>query len=117
MAISEAFQSSNASWGTEYFLAAGSTAQGSGQSADGVYQLMLELNNLADGDEYRIRCYEAISSGGTARIVMEWVIAHAQSEPNWVTPSLILLHKWDFSIACLAGTNSRSVAWSIRKVA
>ena len=117
MAITEAFQNSNASWGTEYFLAAASTSQGSGQADDGVYQLMLDLSALADGDEYRVRVWDAISSTGTVRIISEWVLAHAQSEPLWVTPSLILLHKWDFSVTCLAGTNSRSIAWSIRKVA
>lgn len=116
MAISEAFQSSVSVGTTEYFCAAASTTQGSGQSTDGVYQLVLELNNLANGDEFRIRVWDAISSGGTARVMMEWTVAHAQSEPLYATPSLILLHKWDFSLTKLAGTD-RSIAWSIRKVA
>jgi hypothetical protein len=115
MAISEAFQSSATIGTTEYWLAAASTTQGSGQSTDGVYQLWLELNNLANGDEFRIRAWDAISSGGTVRVVMEWTVAHAQSEPLYVTPSLIMLHKWDFSLTKLAGTD-RSIAWSIRKV-
>ena len=116
MAITEPFQSSNGSWATEYFLAAASTTQGAGQSDDGVYQLVLDLNAMLDGDEYRVRVWDAISSGGTVRIGMEWVVAHAQSEPLWFTPSLILLHKWDFSIIRLAGSD-RTIAWSIRKVA
>ena len=115
MAISEAFQSSVSVGVTEYFLAAASTTP-SYQTTDGVYQLWLELNNLANGDEFRLRVYEKISSGGTARIAMEWVFSHAQSEPLYVTPSLILLHGWDFSLTKLAGTD-RSIAWSIRKVA
>ena len=116
MAISEPFQDSATITTTEYFLAADSTTQGSGQATDGVYQLWLELNNLANGDEYRLRVWDAISSGGTARIAQEWTISHLQSEPQYVTPSLILLHKWDFSLTKLAGTD-RSIAWSIRKVA
>lgn len=115
MAITELFQDSATIGSTEYFLAADSTTQGSGQSTDAAVQLMLELNNLANGDEYRIRVYDAISSGGTARITMEWTVSQAQSEPNYVTPTLLLMHKWDFSLTKLAGTD-RSIAWSIRGV-
>jgi len=116
MAISEAYQSSVTVTTTEYFCAVASTTQGSGIATDGVYQAVFDLNALAAGDEFRIRVYDAISSGGTARIIMEWTVGGAQSSPLWATPSLILLHKWDFSLQKLAGTD-RSIAWSIRKVA
>lgn len=116
MAISEAFQNSATIGVTEYFLAANSTTQGSGQSTDGVYQLVLDLSSLADGDEYRVRVWDSVSSGGTAQVMMEWTIAHTQSEPLYATPSLILMHKWDFSVTKLSGTD-RSIAWSIRAVA
>jgi len=116
MAISEPFQNSASISNTEFFLAANSTTQGAGQSDDGVYQLVLDLVNMVDGDEFRVRVYDAISSGGTVRIGMEWTLAHAQSEPLWFTPSLILLHKWDFSLFRLAGSD-RTILWSIRKVA
>lgn len=115
MAITEAFQSSATIGATEYFCASASTTK-TDQTTDGVYQAFFELNNLAAGDEYRIRVYERISSGGTARIVEEWVIAGAQSLPLWPTPSLLLLHGWEFSLQKLAGTD-RSIAWSIRQVA
>lgn len=115
MALSEAFQNSGTITTSEFFLASNSTTK-TDQTADGVYQLFLELNNLANGDEYRVRVYERISSGGTARIVEEWIIAHAQGSPNWASPSLLLLHGWEFSLQKVAGTD-RSIAWSIRKVA
>jgi hypothetical protein len=115
MAISEAFQNSTTVGSTEHFLASNSTTK-TDQTTDGIYQLLLELNNLANGDEFRVRLYERISSGGTARVVEEWVIANAQSTPNWMTPSFILMHGWEFSLAKLAGTD-RSIAWSIRSVA
>ena len=115
MAISEAFQNSATIGASEYFLASNSTVK-TDQTDDGVYQLWLDLNALANGDEYRVRAYERISSGGTTRIAMEWTVAHAQSEPMYVTPSLIFLHGWEFSVTKLAGTD-RSIAWSIRKVA
>jgi len=114
MAISEAFQNSGTIGTTEFFLASNSTTK-TDQTTDGIYQLMLELNNLANGDEYRLRLYERISSGGTARVCDSWVIADAQTDPNYFTPSVILLHGWEFSLTKLAGTD-RSIAWSIRKV-
>lgn len=113
MALSEAFQNSATISTTEYFLASNSTTVAD-QTADGIYQLLLELNNLANGDEFRVRLYEAVSSAGTRRIVEEWVISGLQSTPNWMTPAFILLHKWEFSVTKLAGTD-RSIAWSIRK--
>lgn len=115
MAISQAFQSSVSVGATEYFCAAASTTQGSGQATDGAYQLVLDLSALANGDTFRIRVYDAISSGGTVRIGMEWTVSHAQSEPLYFTPTLMLFHKWDFSLTKLAGTD-RTIAWSIRAV-
>jgi hypothetical protein len=113
VAISEAFQNSATIGTTEFFLAANSTTQGSGQSTDAVVQLFLDLNNLAAGDLYRIRCYDAISSGGTARAIWEDTVTGPVGTPIYATPSLIVLHKWDFSLAKLSGTD-RSIAWSIR---
>lgn len=112
--ITENFQNSATITTTEFFLASNSTTK-TDQTTDGVYQLWLDLNALANGDEYRVRVYERISSGGTTRIAMEWTISHAQSEPMWVTPSLMLIHGWEFSLTKLAGTD-RSISWSIRSV-
>jgi hypothetical protein len=116
MAISEAFQDSATISTTEYFLAADSTTQGSGQGTDGVYQLVLELNNLAAGDIFRVRAYDAISSSGTARVIWEENVPGPVGTPLAVFPTIILLHKWDFSLLRVAGSD-RSIAWSIRKVA
>ena len=115
MAISEAFQASATIGATEFFLASNSITVAD-QTVDGIYQLLLELNALANGDEFRVRLYEAVSAAGTRRIVEEWVISGLQGTPNWFTPSFILLHKWEFSITKLLGTD-RAIAWSIRKVA
>ena len=114
MAITEAFQASATIGTTEYFLAAASTTP-SYQTTDGCYQLFVELNNMADGDTFRLRAYEKISSAGTARVVWEEHFGGVQNSPLWPTPTLILLHGWDFSITKIAGTD-RSIAWSIRKV-
>ncbi len=49
MAITEAFNASVTVTATEYFLASASTTK-TNQTADGVYQLWLDLNALANGD-------------------------------------------------------------------
>jgi hypothetical protein len=115
MAITEAFQNSGTIGTTEWFLASNSATK-TDQTTDGIIQLLLELNNLALGDTFRIRLYERISSGGTARIVEEWTVTGVQSTPNWMTPAFVLMHGWEFSLTKTAGTD-RSIAWSIRSVA
>lgn len=115
MAISEPFQSSATIGTAEYFCAAASTTQGSGQSTDGVHQLFLDLSNLAAGDIFRVRAWDAVSSSGTARVIFEENVPGPVGTPLYVTPSLIQLHKWDFSLTKIAGTD-RSISWSIRRL-
>lgn len=117
MALSEAFQSSQSITGTEHSLPADATyASGSPQTDDGIYQIVLDLNLLAAGDEFEFRIYEAISSGGTQRLSYVVRFTGAQSEPLWFSPSLILFHKWDATLTKIAGSD-RVIDWSIRKVA
>jgi hypothetical protein len=40
----------------------------------------------------------------------------AQSEPNFISPSFILLHGWTMTLIKIAGTD-RAIDWSIRKIA
>lgn len=115
MAISQAFSGTNASWATEYSLTNASTTLAN-QADDGVYQLFLDLSALASGDTYTIRIYEKVISTGTRRIVLEHVVTGAQTPPLWAFPSLVLLHGWDMSIVG-TGNTTRSIDWSIRKVA
>jgi len=116
VAIAESFQDSATISGTEYFLAADSTTQGSGQSTDAAVQLLLDLSALAAGDIYRVRAFDAVSSSGTSRAIFEENIAGPVGTAHYATPTLLLLHKWDFSVTKIAGTD-RSIAWSIRTVA
>jgi len=115
MAITETHQNSATITTTERFLASNSTTK-TDQTTDGAYQLWLDFNALGDGDEYRVRVYERISSGGTTRAAMEWTVAHAQSEPMFVTPTLILMHGWEYSLTKLAGADC-AIPWSIRQIA
>lgn len=114
MAISELFQNSATIGATEFFLASNSITKVD-QTTDAAIQVWLDFINLTNGDEYRVRVYERISSAGTTRIAEEWVIAHAQSTPMWPSPVLLFMHGWEFSVTKLAGTD-RSILWSIRAV-
>jgi hypothetical protein len=93
------------------------TALGTGgDTTDGVFQLFIDCNNLANGDTIEIQCLEKAISSGTARLVWEATISNVQDEPIFVSPTLILMHSWTFQIKQLLGT-ARAFDWSIRKVA
>lgn len=92
------------------------TAGPDADTTDGVFQAFLDVSDMIAGDQLQIRVYEKCRSGDTQRIVYQAILTGAQSEPIWVSPSLILLHGWDFTLDCLAGT-SITVLWSIRSVA
>jgi hypothetical protein len=117
MAISEAFQSSQSVTTTEHSLPRDATYDSAQpQTTDGIYQIFLDLNALAVGDVFQFRVYEAISSGGTTRVVYETMLAGVQGSPMYVTPSLILMHKWDATLFKIAGSD-QTISWSIRSVA
>lgn len=83
-------------------------------TTDGIFQVFLDVSDMIAGDQLQIRVYEKCRSGDTQRIVYQAILAGAQSEPIWVSPSLILLHGWDVTLDALAGTIT--VLWSIRQV-
>lgn len=114
MALSE-FANGSVSIGTsEYFLASASTTA-TPQTTDGVYQLYLDLSALVKGDVFIIRGYEKVQSSGTRRVFFTDRVANAQGDPNWVSPSFILLHGWEFSVQKAAGSDE-TIAYSIRSV-
>lgn len=84
------------------------------RTEDGVYQIFLDVSDMIAGDQLQIRVYEKVRSGDTQRIIYQSVLTGAQSEPIWVSPSLVLLHGWDATLDALAGTIT--VLWSIRQV-
>jgi len=99
---------------TEYSLTNSSTTIAA-KTDDGPIQVWLELHNLAAGDEYELRVYEKVLSSSTQRLVYRQYFRHAQTEPVAVTPSLLVTHGWDVTLARLAGSD-RSISWSIRTV-
>lgn len=116
MAISEAYAGSEAVTTTEWSLTT-DTAGPDTQTTDGVYQVFLDLNALADGDVFRFRAYEKVQSTDTQRAFFSQDLTGTQgTEDNWVSPSFILLHGWDFTLLKITGTD-RTITWSVRSVA
>lgn len=115
MAIAELITGTEAVTTTEWSLATDTSYDtADAQTTDGVFQVWLDVSDLVAGDQLRIRIYEKVRSGDTQRIVYECVLTGPQSAPIWVSPSLVMLHGWDVSVAALAGTVT--VLWSIRQV-
>lgn len=114
MAITELYSGTEAVAGTEWSLTT-DTSGPDADTTDGVFQAFLDVSDMVAGDELEIRVYEKARSGDTQRLVELWVLSGVQSSPLWVSPSLILMHGWDFTAKAAAGTIT--VNWSIRKVA
>jgi aconitase B len=86
------------------------------QTQAGVFELVLDVANLALGDVLEVRAYErATASGDTQRSVLIATLRDAQQDTLFISPSLILLNGWQFAIKQTAGTG-RVIPWSIRAV-
>lgn len=115
MALSQPYVGSATIGTTEYSLPAGSTTL-SNINVGGIYQLFLDLNALTATDSYKLKIKEAVQAAGTQRVIQDVTISGVQSEPVYVSPSLLLLHGWDMTLTKLAGTD-RAIEYSIRQVA
>lgn len=115
MAISEAFTGTETVSTTEWSLTT-DTAGPDVETSDGVFQCFIDLNALAKGDVFEFKVYEKVLSSSTQRRVFAVRFANAQSEPVWVSPSLVLINGWDMTLLKISGTD-RSIDWSIRKIA
>lgn len=91
------------------------TAGPDADTTDGVFQAFIDVSDMALGESCKIRAYEKCRSGDTQRLIYEAILRDVQSEPLYVTPSLILLHGWDFTFTTISGTIT--IYWSIRQVA
>lgn len=112
MAVTQAYSQSALSVSTTELSITGGTSTIQTRSTPGVYQLYVSTSNLAKGDEFRIRIYEQTISGGSQRVVGAWTLLGVQGE-NFVTPPLMLMHGWDFTIVRLAGAD-RTFNCSVR---
>ena len=114
MAIAELYSGTEAVGATEHSCTT-DTAGPDSDTTDGVFQVFLDVSDMVAGDQLQVRIYEKVRSGDTQRVVYQAILAGAQSDPIWVSPSLVLMHGWDVTLDALAGTIT--VNWSIRQVA
>lgn len=116
MAISEAFELDGVTVGASAISIPSGTTTPSSITDDGVYQLWVDAGNMAKGDEFIIKVLEKVeATGGVQKQVFAATLSDVQSEV-FVTPTLILMHGWDMTIAKVAGTD-RAFDASIRKIA
>lgn len=117
MAISEFVSGTEVVSTTEWSLSTDTSyTTGDAQTADGVFQVFLDLTTLATGDVFEFRVYEKVLSSSTQRAVMSARFAGPQAMGVWVSPSLILMHGWDMTLKKISGTD-HGIDWSIRQVA
>jgi len=115
MAITEAFAGSESVGTTEWSLTT-DTAGPDVETSDGVFQAFIDVNLVANGDEFQLTVYEKAQSGDTQRVVYRSYITGLQGSPIYVLPALVLMQGWDITLKKLAGSD-RTITWSIRKVA
>lgn len=114
MAITELYTGTEAVTNTEWSTVNDSSTIAD-VSTDGVFQLFLDLSDMVAGDQLRIRVYERVRGADSQRVVYEAWAVGTQSLPIWVSPSLVLMNGWDFTLYGASGT--MTVTWSIRQVA
>lgn len=114
MALVELYSGTEAVSTTEWSLST-DTAGPDADATDGIFQVFIDVSDMVAGDQLQVRIYEKVRSTDTQRIVFQAILTGAQSEPIWVSPSLILMHGWDATVLALAGTITCN--WSIRQVA
>lgn len=113
MPISEYVAGSESASATEWSLTTDSSGPDT-DTTDGVFQIFVDLSDMAAGDEIQIRVYEKVRSTDTQRIVYQCNLFGPQSPPVWVSPSLILMHGWDATLKVVTG--GVNITWSIRQL-
>lgn len=115
MAPSELFTLNASVSTTEISIPTGTTySSGSPQTTDYTIQAWFYLANLTATEQYQLRVYEKVISGGTQGVVYEAIVTGGQSK-LFVFPALMVMHGWDVTAKKLAGTD-RTIVAGIRAV-
>lgn len=81
----------------------------------GIYQLHLDLANLADGttpDILTVKLYTKCRSSDTERLSEAWEFIGAQGKPNWRSNPELSPHHVKFTITQSQGTG-RAIPWAV----
>jgi hypothetical protein len=83
----------------------------------GVYVLVVDTNEMVNGDVLVLRIKTKDKSGGASRLAFQAVYAHIQAEPHKYSPPIPI----DTEILCTLeqtdGTGARDYDWNLLKVA
>ena len=91
------------------------TAGPDADTTDGLIQPVIDIADLADGEEIRLRAYEKCRSGDTQRKVWEAYFTDNFSSSLIYGPPMIFMHGWDVTAEVITGTVTTN--WSIRSLA
>jgi hypothetical protein len=109
-----AFTTGSATIGTtEFSIISGSTTLPT-ETTDLIQQATVWFGALASGDVYRVRVYES-ADDATKRVAHEAYVAHAQAEPGYVLPPILLGVGYDITVTRIAGTD-RTIRWTYARV-
>lgn len=82
----------------------------------GIYQFMVDLNNLAAGEVVEFRIYTICRSGGTSRLAFRATYGPVPPETKIVvSPAIAGYYQWRVSIEQTGGT-LRSFPWAVLKL-
>lgn len=86
-------------------------------ASDGIYQFFVDLSKMQRADRTVIRVYETIvdASPFTQELVKEFVFTNEQTEPLFVSPSLMLGIGWALTLEQTDGTG-RDYHWRIARI-
>jgi hypothetical protein len=85
------------------------------ETTAGVYVLVVDMNNLADGDVVILRIKTKNKSGSTSRLAYQATFANAQTEINKYSPAIPIDTELICTIEQTDGTG-RSFDWNLLKM-
>jgi hypothetical protein len=115
MALSQISNSSLTVSTTELSLISNSSTLQTNTTA-AVYQLFLDLSNLAVGDSFLLKIKEAAAPSSNQYIVLQETFSVGGgvfASPIYASPALQLMNGWDMTLTKLYGTD-RIIPYSIR---
>lgn len=82
------------------------------ETTAGVYQLIIDTNNMAAGDVLVVRSKLKVVSGGTSRLFEEEVLAGITSSKAWSTEPIAIAWEIIYELEQTDGTG-RIIPWSV----
>lgn len=88
---------------------------GAAYTADGIYALTVDTNNLAAGETLTLRAKIAATTGGTKRTVWEWIGVGPQTEKIVQSPPIDSPWDIEFTLTQTGGTG-RAFPFTITQI-